>query len=79
MIDTKAVAYLARKTALRSCFAASAMRGSTRAALQLRSIWNSKKAYVLAQQLEEQTNLLEDKIRIANYLPFLCSYPQIRR
>jgi len=31
--------YLARSTALRSFFAQSAIRGSTRATLQLRNIW----------------------------------------
>ena len=35
-------AYLARSTELRSFFAKSAIRGSTRATLQLRSIWTVK-------------------------------------
>jgi len=48
--------YLARSTALRSFFAQSATRGSTRATLQLRNIWevedkshNSTQSHICAE------------------------------
>jgi len=52
------LSYLARRTAFRSFFAESAIRGRTRATLQLRNIWDTQKS-VKAQEEHDLSELLE--------------------
>ena len=65
--------YLARSIALRSLFAQSTIRGSTRATLQLRSIWKieDKCENTMLQPYKTTQKIIE---HIS--LPFLCSYLQ---